>query len=49
MTVRELIDRLNEFPEDARVMDCEYNDVEDVYANIFLYNKSDEEVIVIIY
>lgn len=49
MTVKELIDRLNEFPEDARVMDYEYNDVEDVYENILAYNKPNEEIVVIIY
>ena len=48
MTVKELIDKLSEFPEDARVMDYEYNDIRDVYVNIFSYNKLDADVVIII-
>ena len=49
MTVKELIDELKKFPENTRVMDYEYNDIKDVYENIFAYNKPNEEVVVIIY
>ena len=49
MTVKELINKLKEFPEDMRVTDYEYNDIQDVYENILAYNKPNEEVVVIIY
>ena len=47
-TVKELIDELKEFPEDSIVMDYEYNDIRDVYVNIFSYNKPDADVVLII-
>lgn len=31
MTVKELIDKLKEFPKDMRVFDLGYDDIEDVY------------------
>ena len=49
MTVKELINELKKFPENTRVMDYEYNDIKDVYENIFAYNKPNEEVVIIIY
>ena len=47
-TVKELIDKLKEFPEESRVMDYEYNDIRDVYVNIFSYNRPDADVVLII-
>ena len=49
MTVKELIDELKKFPENMRVTDYEYNDIQDVYENILAYNKPNEEIVVIIY
>ena len=51
MTVKELIDRLKNFPEDMEVVD-EYEEITDVYKGILMHNnypydKPDKEVVVI--
>ena len=52
VTVKELINKLKEFPEDMRVVDLGYDDIEDVYKGTWIhgnypYDKPDEEVVVI--
>lgn len=52
MTVKELIDRLKQFPEDMEVMDADYMDIEHVYEwtwmhTNFPYNKPDKQVVII--
>ena len=52
MTVKELIDRLKQFPEDMEVMDTDYMGIERVYARTwthtnFPYSKPDKQVIII--
>ena len=52
MTVKELIDKLKEFPEDMRVVDSTYSDLDNVCKEIWIhtnypYNKPDEEVVMI--
>lgn len=52
MTVQELIDQLEKFPRDMRVVDLSRMDIERVFETIFThdnypYNKPDEQVIVI--
>ncbi len=52
MTVKELIDKLKEFPDDMRVVDFAYSDLENVCKRVWIhsnypYNKPDEEVLII--
>ena len=52
MTVKELINKLKEFPEDMMVVDSAYNDLDNIYKRIWIhsnypYNKPDEEVLMI--
>ena len=52
MTVKELIDKLKEFPEDVRVVDFAYSDLADVCKKIWIhinypYNGPDEEIVMI--
>lgn len=52
MTVQELIDQLEKFPKDMRVIDSSCMDIERVFEMPFThdnypYNKPDEQVIVI--
>lgn len=37
MTVKELIEKLKEFPEDMEVLNYEYFDVNDVYEDVYPY------------
>lgn len=37
MTVKELIEKLKEFPEDMEVLNSEYLDVEKVYEDFYPY------------
>ncbi len=50
--VKELIDRLKQFPEDMEVMDANYMNIEHVYEQTwthanFPYNKPDKQVVII--
>ena len=52
MTVKELIDKLKQFPEDMEVMDYLYMDIEDVHERTwedtnYPYDKPDKQVVVI--
>lgn len=52
MTVKELIDKLKQFPEDMEVMDTMYYDIESVYENTWThtnypYDKPDKQVVII--
>lgn len=52
MTVKELIDKLKQFPEDMEVMDTAYYDIEDVYEGTWMhtnypYDKPDKQVVII--
>ena len=52
MTVKQLIDILNQFSEDMEVMDASYLDIVNVYQGTWVdtnypYNKPDKQVIII--
>ena len=52
MTVKELIDKLKQFPEDMEVMDYLYMDIEDVHERTwedtnYPYDKPDKQVVII--
>lgn len=52
MTVKKLIDKLKEFPEDLEVMGADYMDIEHVYERTWThtnypYNKPDKQVVII--
>lgn len=52
MTVKELIDKLRQFPEDMEVMDTMYYDIESVYEGTWThtnypYDKPDKQVVII--
>jgi hypothetical protein len=52
MTVKELINKLQEFPEDMDVVDYSYDDIEDVHEGTLVHNnhpydKPDKQVIII--
>ena len=52
MTVKELIDKLKQFPEDMEVMDAMYYDIENVYESTWThtnhpYDKPDKQVVII--
>ena len=37
MTVKELIEKLKEFPDDMEVLNCEYCDIRNVYEDVYPY------------
>lgn len=52
MTVKELINKLREFPEDMEVMDMSLTDIESVYETTWThtnypYDKPDKQVVII--
>ena len=52
MTVKELIYKLKQFPEDLEVMDINYMDIEKVYETTwehtnYPYDKPDKQVVII--
>ena len=52
MTVEELINELEKFPEDMEVMDTMYMDIENVYDGTWIhtnypYDKPDKQVVII--
>lgn len=52
MTVKELIEKLKEFPEDMEVMDTMYYHIESVYEGTWThtnypYDKPDKQVVII--
>lgn len=52
MTVKELVDRLREFPEDMEVMCSGHMDIEEVFETTwqhtnYPYNKPDKQVVII--
>lgn len=52
MTIRELINKLKEFPEDMEVVDTMYMDIESVYEGTWIhtnypYDKPDKQVVII--
>ena len=52
MTVKEMIEKLKEFPEDMKVVDDLYMDIEDVYIDTwedinYPYDEPDKQVVVI--
>ena len=52
MIVKELINKLKQFPEDMEVVDAAYMDIESVYEGTWTYtnypyDKSDKQVVVI--
>ncbi len=49
MTTKELIELLNEFPEDARVVDTSDNDIVKVYIDKVSHINIPDEIVVVIY
>lgn len=52
MTVKELINELQKYPEDMEVMDMNYMDIEKVYETTlehtnYPYDKPDKQVVII--
>lgn len=52
MTIKEIIEKLKEFPEDMEVVDSSYDSINEIYPSVWIhsnypYNKPDKAVIVI--
>ena len=49
MTVKELIEELNELPENARVVDTSYYDIIKVFVDKLSHINQPDEIVVVVY